>query len=95
MEFSSANLVEEVLEELAHAQIAPLAMDQKQLFQELELGNAKVAAVDGLPALEATDADANVGGLDHADVVGAVADGQRAGLVLLLDERHHLGLLQR
>lgn len=33
--------------------------------------------------------------LDHADVVGSVPDGERDGLLVLLDQLHHLGLLQR
>ena len=33
--------------------------------------------------------------LDHGDVVGAVADGERDGLLVPLDELHNLRLLER
>ena len=42
-------------------------------------------------ARDRTDA----GGLDHRHVVGAVANGQRAALDVLLDQQHHLGLQRR
>ena len=48
-----------------------------------------------LHALLAGDADADVGRLDHGDVVGAVADGERVHLELLLDDAHDVRLLQR
>ena len=45
--------------------------------------------------LDAGDADADVGGLDHADVVDAVADGQEVRLLVLLDELDDERLLER
>lgn len=36
-----------------------------------------------------------LGTFDHADVVGAIADSQSYRLLVLLDQLHHLGLLQR
>ena len=40
------------------------------------------------------NADANVGGLDHGDVVGAIADRESDGLLVALDEINDHGLLQ-
>ena len=48
-----------------------------------------------LHALLSRDADADVRGLDHGDVVGAVADGERVHPQLLLDDAHDVRLLQR
>lgn len=49
-----------------------------------DLRDAKVRGERGLAALFANNADANVGGLDHRDVVAAVADRARllAGVAL-------------
>lgn len=41
------------------------------------------------------DADADMSGLDHGDVVSAVADGERDGLLVPLDEVDHHRLLKR
>ena len=47
-----------------------------------------------MQSLVARDADADVGFLDHGDVVGAVTDRQtdvlRVGLNLLAEEEHHV-----
>mmetsp|Transcript_3974 Transcript_3974/g.11312 ORF Transcript_3974/g.11312 Transcript_3974/m.11312 type:complete len:311 (+) Transcript_3974:1725-2657(+) len=69
-------------------------MHQQQRAQEPELRNRKVGRHHSLHALLARDADADVRLLDHADVVGAVADRQRH-VAVRLDERSHLRLLQR
>ena len=59
-------------------------------------GQARVSAgAGGKTFLDARDADPDVCGLDHADVVGAVADGQEDGLLVLLDELDDERLLER
>jgi len=118
-------LVEEVLQELAHAQVGPAAVHQQETLEVTELGEGVVAGENRLHALLAADTDTDVsswgGGderrrghvmshnsyrpgerpetngltLDHADVVGPVADGQSDGLLVFLDQLNHLGLLQR
>ena len=47
-------------------------MNQKEAVQEPELRNRVVGTHDGLHALLAGNADANVCHLNHADVIGAV-----------------------
>ena len=49
-------------------------MFQQQGFEEPELPDRKVRVVHGLPPFLSTNPDADVGLLDHADVVRAVAD---------------------
>ena len=53
-------LVEEILEELAHANVGPSAMDKKQPLEEAELSKRIVASHHGLHAFLAADADADV-----------------------------------
>lgn len=54
-------LVEEVLEELAHADVGPPPVDQEQALQVAELREGEVAGQDRLHPLLATDANPNVG----------------------------------
>lgn len=68
-----AVLVEEVQDHVCQAVVRPVPVDQEELDEEAELRNGKVAGHDGLHALLAGDADANVSHLDHADVIRAVA----------------------
>lgn len=53
--------IEEVLEELAHADVGPPSVDKEQALQVAELSKGEVAGQDRLHALLATDADPNVG----------------------------------
>lgn len=53
-------LVEEVAQELAHAQVGPAAMHQQEALQEAELGEGVVAGQHGLHALLTGDAYADV-----------------------------------
>ena len=87
-------LVKGVEDRLAHALVAPGAVDEEQLPEVPELGHRHVGAPRRLEALDAADAHADVGGLDHRHVVGAVADGEEDRLLLvLLDQLHHQRLL--
>lgn len=54
-------LIEEVLEELAHADVGPPSVDQEQALQVTELREGEVAGQDRLHPLLATDANPNVG----------------------------------
>lgn len=54
-----------------------------------------VGGIGGLHALVATDPHSDVSRLNHAHVVGTVADRQRDRLHVLLHHVHDLGLLQR
>lgn len=54
-------LVEEVLEELAHADVGPPSMDQEQALQVTELSKGEVTGQDCLHPLLATDAHPDVG----------------------------------
>ena len=61
---------------------------------ERNLGKGEVCGLGGGVPLDADDAEAQVGLLDHADVVAAVADGRsEIRLVRLLHHPHQLALL--
>lgn len=53
-------LVEEVAQELAHAQVRPAAVNQQEALQEAELGEGVVAGQHGLHALLTRDAHTDV-----------------------------------
>ena len=55
-------LVEEVPEELAHAQVRPAPVHEQQPLEEAELRNGEVAGEHGLQALLPADAHADVSG---------------------------------
>ena len=59
-ECESEVLVEEVLEELAHADVRPAAVDEQQALEEAELSQGVVARHHRLHALLTTDAHSNV-----------------------------------
>lgn len=87
-------LVEKVPEELAHPVVRPSAVDQQQPLQEPELSQRIVGRQRRLVTLLPGNAHPNVRLLDHRHVVGAVADGQRHGFLVLFDQLHHHGLLK-
>jgi len=59
-ECESEVLVEEVLEELAHADVRPAAVDEQQALEEAELSQGVVARHHRLHALLTTDAHSDV-----------------------------------
>ena len=87
-------LVEEVGHHLADALVVVPSVHQQEPLQEPKLRERKVRGHHSLHALLPRDADADVRRLDHAHVVGAVADGQR-DLTAVLDQLGHERLLQR
>lgn len=62
-------LVEEVLEELAHAYVGPAPVDQEQALQVAELREGEVTGQDRLHPLLATDANPNVGSCNNDHVI--------------------------
>lgn len=70
-------------------------MDEQQLLEVPELRDGNVGRACGLETFDTRDTDANVCSLDHADVVGAVANCEQDGLLVLLDEFDDECLLQR
>eukprot|EP00047_Mylnosiga_fluctuans_P014814 m.41369 g.41369 ORF g.41369 m.41369 type:complete len:493 (-) comp5665_c0_seq2:2098-3576(-) len=87
-------LVEEVAQEAAQAEVRPAAVHQQQALEEPELGDREVRSEDCLTALEARDADTDMGRLDHADVVGAITDCKRDCMLAVLDQLDDLRLLK-
>lgn len=71
-------------------------MQQQQRHEESELTNGKVSRVRGMSSFAPADADAHARGLDHAHVVGAVADGEGYRRALpTLHHAHERSLLKR
>ncbi|RDA96026.1 hypothetical protein CP533_5785 [Ophiocordyceps camponoti-saundersi (nom. inval.)] len=64
-------------DELGRPHVVPPTVDEDEPLKEAELGDGVVGHARRLETLLAGDADADVALLDHGEVVGAVADGQR------------------
>lgn len=72
-----------------------MAVHEQQPLEEAELAHRVVARVDRLKSFFSCDADADIGGLDHRDVVGAVTDSEAHGSETVLDKADDEGLLER
>ncbi|KAH6605615.1 hypothetical protein Trco_004768 [Trichoderma cornu-damae] len=77
------------------AAIRPASVHKHQALQEPELRDGVVGRHGGLPALDTGNAHADIGLLDHGDVVGAVTNGQGHDIQSVLDHGHDRGLLRR
>ena len=87
--------VDDELAEFGAAFVRVAAVPDEQFGQVVELGDAEVGGERGLSAFFADDADADVCGLDHGDVVAAVADTGYAFLCVFADEEGDVGFLGR
>jgi len=88
-------LIKEVENQLGDAVVGPGAVDEEEPPQEPELGDGVIRGPDRLQTLLAADAHANVGSLDHSNVVGPVANREGDGLEGVLNQQDHLRLLER
>mmetsp|Transcript_63250 Transcript_63250/g.142643 ORF Transcript_63250/g.142643 Transcript_63250/m.142643 type:complete len:370 (-) Transcript_63250:2512-3621(-) len=87
-------LVEEVGAHVRDAEVREAAVVEQEAVQVLELLDRVVRGARGLHALEAGDADADVGGADHRNVVRSVPNAEGPhGRHVLLDEQDDEGLL--
>lgn len=68
-------------------------MDKGELTQESELRDRDIRTSRGLETFETTNTNTNMGGLDHGDIVCAVANGQENLGRILLDQLDHQCLL--
>ena len=59
-----------------------------------ELGDGEIGGQTGLPAFFPDDAHADIGGLDHGDIVPTVANAADAFLRVAADEEGDVGLLR-
>lgn len=87
--------VHDELGELRGPLVAVAAVPNEEFRQVVEGGDAEVGGERGLAAFLADDADADVGGLDHGDVVAAVTDAGDAFLGVCADEGCDIGFLSR
>jgi hypothetical protein len=87
-------LVEEVDDHVRVAHVGPVAVNEQQPLEEAELAHCVVGGVDGLKTFFTGDSDSDVCGLDHRDVVGAVADGEAHRTESFLDEANDEGFLK-
>ena len=85
--------VDDELGEFGRAFVAVAAVPDEEFGEVVEGGDGEVCGEGGLAAFFADDADADVGGLDHADVVAAVADGADAFVRMVPDEGRDVGFL--
>ena len=79
-------LVKRVQNHLRDALITPSTMHQEQLSQIAKLPNSNVGAACCLQALHTTDANSNVGSLNHGDVVGTVTNSKQKSFQVSFDE---------
>lgn len=85
--------MDDKLRELCAAFVAVATVPHEELGQVEEVLDGKVGRQTGLPPLLADNADAHVRGLDHGDIVAAVANAAHPLPSVLLDQRGDLGLL--
>lgn len=89
-------LVEKILDECGDTKVIPVAMDDEHLHQHTEAAKGKVGRTRRLSTFLTKDTQANMGFLDHRDVVGAIADGRCHGMIRRgLDHLDYLRLLNR
>jgi hypothetical protein len=69
-------------------------MHQQQLLQEPKLTDRDIRTPRRLQALNTRDANADMSGLDHGDVVGAVSDREEDRFQVLFDEFDDEGFLE-
>jgi len=89
-------LVEHVHDQVCVAAVCFTTVREQQVFQHLELADCVVSGARSLLALEPRNTDADVGGSDHRDVVGTVAN--REGRLLrhaVFDHLDDVSLLLR
>lgn len=77
--------VDDELGELGAALVGVAAVPDEQFDEVAELLDAEIGGERGLAAFLADDTNAYIGGLDHADVVAAVADAADAFLRVRAD----------
>lgn len=70
-------------------------MHEQEFTQEAELRDRYIRRSGGLQPFDARNADSNMSRLYHADVVGAITNGQERCFGALFDELHHESFLQR
>ena len=75
--------------------LAVAAVPDEQLGQMMELGDGEVGGERGLSTFFADNADADVGGLNHGNVVAAVANATDAFVGKFSDQVGYVGLLGR
>ena len=86
--------VNDELGELRAALVAVPAVPHEQLCQVVELLDGEIGCETGLATFLADDADADVGSLNHRDIVAAVTNAAHALLGVLLDKLGDLGFLR-
>ena len=85
--------VDDKLGELGRALVAVAAVPDEQLGEMVEVRDGEVSGERGLPPLFADDANADVGGLDHGDVVATVTNAGDAFVCMGADEEGDVSFL--
>ncbi len=55
--------------------VAPCTVHEKEFLQISELSDGNICTSSGLESFNTTDADTDMRGLDHGDIIGTVANG--------------------
>lgn len=89
------HFVEEISNRLCKAPVGPASMHENQPTQKSELTNGVVRRHDRLTSLFSCNTHANVGLLDHGNIIGTVANSKGKTIQSSLHHVHDLGLLTR
>lgn len=87
--------VDDELGQLGAALVRVAPVPDEEFGQVVELRDAEVGGERGLAAFFSDDADPNVRGLDHGDVVATIADAGDPLTCVVANEGCHVGLLRR
>ena len=79
-----AYFIEKVQDQVGRSRVVPEAVNDEDTFEILEFGEGKISRSSSISALFAKNAQAHVGLLNHAHIVGAVTDCGRHWLLLAL-----------
>lgn len=74
--------------------ITPGSVDKEQFPQIPELAYRHIGRPCGLETLDTAYTDTNVGRLDHANIIGTVADGKKKRLEVSLDQLDNQSFLK-
>ena len=85
--------VDDELGKLGGALVTITAVPDEQLGEMVELGDGEIGGEGGLPAFFSHNSNADVGGLDHGDVVATVTNAGDAFVRVGADEEGDVGFL--
>ena len=87
-------LVKRIKDDLADTLVAPSSMDKQQFAEESELANSNVCATRSLQTFHTADANADMGCLNHTNIICTVSDSEQDGFEVAFHELDNKSLLK-